>query len=330
MPKAGLLAPLASLLLTLAWGASPAAAQGSSEIIDAVVGVRAEVPSEARTADTLGQERLGSGIVIDEAGLVVTIGYLILEAQAVDLFGAEGRRVPAEIVGYDHESGFGLLRAREPLGVEAVELGQSSAVRVGDPLLVLSRAGRLGGLEAKLADRREFAGYWEYLLEGALFTTPPHAAFGGAALVDRGGRLVGVGSLFVRDAAGAEIESPGNMFVPIDTLKPIMAELLTTGRRDGPSRPWLGITVAEAGGHVVVGTVAADSPAAAAGIEPGDLLTGVGGTPVRRLPELWRTIWNMGAAGVRVPLQVQRGSRALEVTVSSADRQAWLRQGQTY
>lgn len=319
---------LAAAFLLASW--SPATAAGPREIAAAVVGVRAEVPPEARTASSLGRERSGSGVVIDGSGLVVTIGYLILEASAVDLYDDAGRRVPAEIVGYDHESGFGLLRAREKLDVAPIPLGKSRDLPVGDPLLVLSRDGALGGREAKLVSRREFAGYWEYLLPDAVFTTPPHEAWAGAALIDRGGRLVGIGSLMVGDATAENIASPGNMFVPIDALAPIMADLLAMGRRDAPGRPWVGLQALEHGGHVVVRDVADGGPAAGAGLKPGDVVLAVDGTEVDTLAELYRNMWDLGGPGITVPLRVMRENRILELAVPSSDRMRWLKLKQSY
>jgi S1-C subfamily serine protease len=288
------------------------------------------VPAEARTADSLGRQRSGSGAVIDASGLVLTIGYLIVEAAAVDLYDGEGKRIPAEVVGYDHETGFGLVRATEPLDVAPIPLGSSKDVAIGDALLVLSRDGALGGRETRLASRREFAGYWEYLLPDALFTSPPHPAFAGAALIDREARLVGIGSLFVGDATAPEVASPGNMFVPIDALGPILGDLLALGRRDAPGHPWVGVSAQEHGGHLVVRSVADGGPAEAAGIRPGDVLLAVGGMKVDSLAELYRGMWNLGEPGVKVPLRVLRENQVMEVEVPSVDRMRWLRLNQTY
>ncbi|MFO1039394.1 MAG: S1C family serine protease [Geminicoccaceae bacterium] len=319
------LLPLLLVLLSTKAQAAP------KDVIAAVLGLRSEVPGDARTADTLGRERAGSGIVIDGGGLVLTIGYLILEASSVDLFDAAGKRIPAEVVGYDHETGLGLVRATVPLpGITPVPLGDSDVVAIGDPLLVLSRAPELGGREAKLVDRRDYTGYWEYLLPRALFTSPQHAEFGGAALIDREGRLVGVGSLRVPDAAGPGIESPGNMFVPVDALKPIMGDLIAFGRRQSAGRPWLGVISHEMDGHVVIVDVAKGSPAAAAGLAQGDLVLAVGGRDVGTLAEFYERIWSLGAPGVRVPLRVLRQDRVLEIESGSIDRLRWLKLDQTY
>jgi S1-C subfamily serine protease len=309
--------------------ATPARADPRA-VVEAVLGLRAEVPAEARTSDTLGTERLGSGVLIDGQGLVLTIGYVILEASAVDLYGADGARVPADVVGYDHDTGLGLVRARTPLAAKPVPLGRSADVRVGDPLLVISRAGPLSGRETRLADRREYAGYWEYLLPDAMLTSPPHDAFAGAALIDAGGRLVGVGSLVVADAAGRGLASPGNMFVPVDALRPIMADLIAFGRREGAQRPWLGVYAREVGGRVVIAGVAEGGPAAAAGLAPGDAVSAVAGAPVSGLADFYRRVWALGDAGVEVPVRVARGPRQVDLKVASTDRLRWLRLRQSY
>lgn len=326
--RLGVLRRLAAVLAAVA---APWTAQaGPRETAAAVVGVHAEIPAEARTADTLGRERTGSGVVIDTGGLVLTIGYLIVEASSVDLYDQAGKRIPAEIVGYDHETGFGLVRASLPLEVAPLPLGNSGAVAIGDRLLILSRDGKLGGREAKLASRREFAGYWEYLLPDALFTTPPHPDFAGAALIDQQGRLVGIGSLGVGDATAADVASPGNMFVPIDALQPILGDLLALGRRDAPGHPWVGVSAQEHAGNVIVRSVADDGPAERVGVRPGDVVLAVGGTQVASLTELYRAIWGLGDPGVPVPLRVMRQSRIIELNVPSIDRLRWLRLNQTY
>ena len=244
---------------------------------------KAEVPAEARTADTLGRERSGTGVVIDAAGLVLTIGYLILEATAVDLYAADGKRIPAEIVGYDHDTGFGLVRATLPLDVHRCRSAAAARSPSASRLLVLSRDGQLGGREAKLASRREFAGYWEYLLPDALFTTPPHPDFAGAALIDRT-RAGWSASARCWSATPPRRgrPSPGNMFVPIDALTPILGDLLALGRRDAPGHPWVGVSAQEHGGRLIVRSVADDGPAEAARRPPGDVRAGRRRHPGRR------------------------------------------------
>jgi len=295
-----------------------------------VVQVDAVIPPDARSAGSLGTERVGTGVLIDHSGLVVTIGYLILEASEVTVTGAGQGAVPATIVAYDHESGFGLIRANQPLNVAPVGLGNSTALRAMQPLLVVSHAGEIDATGVYLVDRREFAGYWEYLLEDALFTSPPHGQFGGAALIDQEGRLVGIGSLFVKDAGRHGRTVPGNMFVPIDELKAIMGDLLSRGRRADPGRPWLGLTMEEHRGRVFVTKVSPDGPAEAAGIEPNDMILGIDGVQVDGLADFYRKVWSRGDAGVTVPLDVLRDLEINPVTVESNDRYRYLRLNPSY
>ncbi|MCS6878038.1 MAG: S1C family serine protease [Geminicoccaceae bacterium] len=326
---AGGLALLGGLALAGLLPRTRAARAGVRETARAVVGLRAEIHPEARSLATLGRERIGSGVAIDAAGLVLTIGYLVLEASGIELR-AEGRAVPGEVVAYDGESGLALVRAKGALGVQPAPLGRAAELPLGTPLLVVSRATRLDGRQVSLVDRREFAGYWEYLCEEALFTRPPHPEFAGAALVEAGGTVVGIGSLFVSDAAARGVESPGNMFVPVDLLRPILADLLAFGRRQTPPRPWLGLFLREEGAMVRVVRVAEGGPAERAGVRAGDLVIALAGERVGSLAELYRRLWNQGPAGIDVTLDLH-GERGLRrVIVTSMDRDRWLRWGRTF
>ncbi len=323
----------ARAVLSLVLCATGSAADGqaaSSDTLDGVVQIIAHVPQDARTASTLGTERQGTGVVIDDSGLVLTIGYLVLEAMEIQIQGAAPEPVPARMVAYDHETGFGLVRAEQPLDLTPIPLGASAEVQPRQPLMVVSNVGELDAAGVYVVDRRDFAGYWEYLLEDAIFTAPPHAEFGGAALLDRNGRLVGIGSLLVNDAGFRDRPIPGNMFVPIDQLKPIMGDLLSRGRRADPARPWLGVILEEQHGRVFVTRVSPESPAASAGIAPDDIILGVDGVQVRGLMEFYRTLWARGPAGVEVRLDVLQGMAVRPVTVKSGDRYRYLRLNPTY
>ena len=300
------------------------------ELLESVVQVSATIRRDGRTADTLGTEREGSGVVIDDSGLILTIGYLILEALEVNVAGAGPAPVPADIVAYDHESGFGLLRAHQPLGVKPLELGDSDALLPRQPLLVVSRIGDFDAAGVYVIDRRVFAGYWEYLLEDAIFTAPPRPDFGGAALIDEAGRLVGIGSLVVNDAGQLGRPIPGNMFVPINQLKPILGELLANGRRSDPPRPWLGVTLEEHRGRVFITRVTPEGPAAEAGVGADDLILGVAGAPVEGLIDFYRKLWDLGDAGVEVPLNLLQGMSPETVMVRSGDRYRYLKLDPTF
>ncbi len=301
------------------------AQQRMDGVLSSVVRLRAEVPGDARTAASLGQVREGNGVVIDDSGLVLTIGYLILEAQSVSLFAANGDEVAAEILAYDHESGFGLVRASRPLGGGHVRLGDSAALAEEDRVLVIGHGGVSSTLGAMIASRREFAGYWEYLLESAIYTVPPHPNWGGAALVNPAGELVGIGSLIVNDAVEASGAVPGNMFVPINLLKPIFADLLESGRSSMPRRPWLGMLTTEAYGRVIVTNVTPGGPSSQAGLQPGDVLLEVDGTAVPDMAGLFRKVWSQGEPGATIPMKILRGTDVVGVTVTSGDRYKYLR-----
>ncbi|HEY5634613.1 MAG TPA: S1C family serine protease [Burkholderiaceae bacterium] len=292
--------------------------------LDAMVAIRAEVPEDAFTAPILGTERTGNGVVIDAEGVVLTIGYLITEAETIWLTTNRGTVVSGYPLAYDQATGFGLIRALQPLGVPALARGSAQACATGDRVYVLGHGGARHALEATLVGKREFAGYWEYLLDEALFTAPAHPRWSGAALVDERGLLVGIGSLLLQETSDGE-EVQGNMMVPIDLLEPIIASMLATGRSGEAARPWLGIYAGERDAQVVVGGVAAGGPAARAGIEQGDLVLEVGGNRVNSLPAMLRAIWKLGPAGTRIPLKVARSGDVLRVEIESVDRNDLLK-----
>ncbi|MEE8393573.1 MAG: S1C family serine protease [Rhodospirillales bacterium] len=324
---------LLAAALVLAVYAGPSAAQEApksfEDVVRSVVGVRAHVPPDARTARSLGPERQGNGVVIDGDGLVLTIGYVILEADHVEVITPDGEVVAARVVGYDHSTGFGLLRAARPLGLSPARFGDSSSLKPGDSALAVSLAGNPPATMTRVASRRAFAGYWEYLLEDAIFTLPPHPNFGGAGLFGGDGRLLGIGSLIVGDALEDVFPSPGNMFVPIDALKPILDDLISMGRPSRPSHPWLGIYAGEVQGRLLVRRTAAGGPADRAGIQAGDIIFGVGGKSVRGLADFFRKVWGKGDAGTVVSIDVlAQGSSDMTINnieVRSMDRYDWLK-----
>jgi S1-C subfamily serine protease len=323
------MAAVASVLAVAGTGAAPAEETGG-QIFDAVVQLHATVPADARTAEALGTERAGSGVVIDDNGLVLTIGYLILEADHVELAGADGRKIPADIVAYDYDTGFGLVRALQPLTAKPLRFGRSGELDANDQALVLSYGGAATAQGVIVAERRTFAGYWEYLLEDAIFTSPPHREYGGAALVGADGALLGIGSLIVGDVYGRPQGLPGNMFVPIDALKPILADLLTQGRSAAAPKPWLGVFTTEDRGRLFVTRVSGGGPAAAAGLMAEDIILRVGAEPVTTMDAFYRAVWALGTAGVDVPLTVLQGADVRELTIHSSDRYNYLRLRRTY
>ena len=286
-----------------------------------LVKLRTLAASGARSNATLGKEREGNGILLSPK-LVLTIGYLVMEADEVEITDHKGRKLPGKVAGFDQETGFGLVRLFAPAQGEPLLLGDANALKVKDAVLAIGARGNIA--PAFITSRREFTGGWEYLLDSAIFTFPPIADWGGAALIEPSGKLVGVGSLFVRDAAGNGTGMPGNMFVPIDILKPILDELIATGQRKGAQRPWLGVTTFEDADGVNVGRLSDGGPADSAGLALGDIITAVGRTTVKTQAEFYRAIWSRGDAGVRVPLTIQRGKLDLTVSVRSIDRSSFF------
>ncbi|MGE0734727.1 MAG: S1C family serine protease [Alphaproteobacteria bacterium] len=305
-------------------GAAQAQSKGD-EILRSVVGIIAEVPEDARTAATLGPLRRGSGVVIDSSGLIVTVGYLIMEASRVIAIGADGAPVPAKIVAYDWDTGFGLLRTATPMNLKPIELGSAAHLKEGHRVLIASRVNTEEITPATVASRRDFAGYWEYLLPNGIFTTPMHSLFGGAALLGPDGKLLGIGSLALPNAVDGDEPEPGNMFIPVDALKEAMADLLTNGYRRERDRPWLGIYTQAFGDALIVVYVAPDSPAQKAGLRPGDRIAGIAGKDISDQADFYKKLWAQGPPGTAITLNVERRGGRADIAVATISRQEWLR-----
>jgi S1-C subfamily serine protease len=325
-------ARLAAVLVAVVVGARAAAAESVSleELVSGVVRIKAFINPDGRTLRNLGRQREGSGIVIDSNGLLLTIGYLMVEAHAVEVTSNDGRTVPAEVLGYDYESGFGLLRTLAPLKVRPLTLGKSADLKEHDPVLIASFGGRDRVMPVDVLAKREFAGSWEYMLSEAIFTAPPHPTWSGAALINHKGELVGVGSLIVGDATGKGDHVVGNMFVPIDALPPILGDLLSLGRVSGPGRPWLGVATEEVHGQLIVSRVVAQGPADKAGVRRGDVIVGVAGEAPKNLADFYRKVWAVGAAGVTVPIEVMQDQQKRRIEVKSMNRLDHLKLKSTF
>jgi S1-C subfamily serine protease len=318
------------LLALLAVVVSTAFAQDKpDDTLSAVVAISARIQPDARSAETLGVQRRGTGAVVRD-GYVLTIGYLVIEAESIQVSDASGRTVPATLAGYDHASGFGLLKLVGSLAAKPLPLGDSAALAEREPAMAVTAAARETPSLVYVVSRRAFSGSWEYLLDSAIYTYPPVMDWSGAPLISSKGELLGIGSLIVPDAGGAGTQSPGNMFVPVDLLKPILDDLVAKGRRTGPARPWLGVNTDEVRGRLFVGRVSPDSPAARAGLKSGDIVLAVGSDEVTTLADFYRKLWGRGAAGIEVPLKVLQGMRINDVKVRSIDRVEYFRSSRTY
>jgi S1-C subfamily serine protease len=294
------------------------------EVLTSIVGLHSFVPPDAFTAETLGTERGGNGVFIRD-GVVLTIGYLITEADRIWLTLNDGRAVEGTVLAYDQVTGFGLIQALGRFDVPTLPLGDSDGTRVGDPVVIAGAGGRKHSLAGRIVAKQEYVGYWEYLVDEAIFTAPAHPNWGGTAMIGADGELLGIGSLQLQQAAeGGQAENL-NMIVPIDLLKPILNDLITIGRTKQPPRPWLGIYATESDGDVVIVGMATKGPASRANLKAGDAVVAVAGTRVDSVASLFRNVWSLGSAGVEIPLTIKRDGRTMEVRVMSSDRNRLLK-----
>jgi S1-C subfamily serine protease len=293
--------------------------------MSAVVGVRAVVPEDAFTAQTLGTERAGNGVLIRDNGLVLTIGYLITEAESIWLAPNSGPPVPGHALAYDQETGFGLVQALARLDLPALPIGNSSRTQIGDRLVVAGFGGRQRSVAARIVAKQEFAGYWEYLLDEAIFVAPAHPHWGGTAAIDATGELIGIGSLQLEQGRDKSASSHLNMIVPIDLLKPILDDLLRYGRPNRPVRPWLGLYAADIEDRIVVIGLADRGPAQRAGLRTGDVVLSISGEEITTLAGMFRRIWSLGSAGVEIPMQIERNGRTIDQKIASSDRSRFFK-----
>ena len=291
--------------------------------LSSVVGLHSIVPPDAFTADTLGVERAGNGVLIDD-GLVLTIGYLITEAETVWVHLGDGRVVQGHALGFDQETGFGLVQALGKIDLPALETGSSSSADIGERIVVGGAGGRTRSLAGRIAAKQEFAGYWEYVLEEAIFTYPAHPNWGGTALISSAGKLIGIGSLQLERERNGKNEHL-NMVVPIDLLPPVLDDLRKFGRVNRPVRPWLGLYSTEIEDKIIVVGIAPKGPAARAEIKTGDVVMAVKGENVSTLAGFYRKVWSLGHAGVEVPLTLYREGVTFDVRVNSSDRAKFLK-----
>jgi serine protease Do len=300
------------------------------EATHAVVGVKVKALPDARSNASLGQEREGSGVFIGrDNGLVLTISYLVLEADQVEVTDHKGQTVPAVVVAYDHATGFGLVRPMAPIEARPIRLGSVGPVSQLDRMMIVTGGEEQNVSIATVVSKRQFAGYWEYLIDDAIFTSPPRLDHSGAALINQDGELVGIGSLFVLDALTPGERLPGNMFVPIDLLRPVLDEMVRTGQQSGSRRPWIGVNSLEEDGRVKVVQVNEESPAAVAGIQAGDIILSVEGQPVDSLQKFYEVLWSRGPAGVAVNIKVLHGPNVRDLVVTSIERAAFMKKRPT-
>lgn len=291
--------------------------------INSVVKVRTSIPAAAFTADVLGTERIGSGVLINDNGLILTVGYLVTEAETVWLTTNFNQSIPGHVVAYDQSTGLGLIQALGSLDVDASELDPSDLITVNDDIIFVSYGGIKHSLQSKISRIDEFAGYWEYLLQAAIYTSPPHPQWGGAAIFNTSGHVIGIGSLFLQEVVEGQ-DQQGNLAIPTSILKPIMSDMLELGRSSAPARPWLGLYAVESEKTLIVNSLARYGPAELAGVLQGDKVVGVGEESVSTLSHFLRSVWNLGAAGISVPVNINRNGNNLQLVINSIDRNDFL------
>ena len=297
----------------------------TNELSQSIVVLRSVIPDDAFTAPALGTVREGSAVVIREDGLLLTIGYLITEAEEIWLTRHDGHVVPGHVLAYDQESGFGLILPMAPLDLPSVKFGDASAASLGSPVALIDGLGQT--VQSRIVAKQEFAGYWEYLLDEAIFIAPAHPSWGGAALFDQDGKLLGIGSLHLQMMMNKD-RADINMIVPINLLLPILDDLLVQGRVNKPPRPWLGAFSAESNGKVVVMSVSPKGPAAEAGLRDGDIISEIEGAEINGLADFYRKVWTSGPVGSEIPLRVIRNGREAWLRIKTADRNSFLKKPQ--
>ena len=322
-------------LVTAAWAAwraanlPPTTVVVERDVASAIVKLGIRVPRSARTAETLGAEREGTGVIIDDTGLILTIGYLLHEAESILVMTSDGRVLPANLTGFDNATGFGLVRTTQTLDSQPLEFGDAASTYELNNAVIATHPAAGGLSNASIVARRPFTGWWEYALDNAIFTAPARDHHSGAALINSDGHLIGIGSLWVGDVVETGAAFPGNMFVPVDLLLPILADLKANGRRSGAARPWLGVYTEEVRGHVLVTQVLKDAPAAQGGLQKGDVILAVGGQAIGSQSEFYRVLWASGTEGVEITLQIWRNKAVREVVARSMDRVEFLRSRST-
>lgn len=292
--------------------------------LDSIVGIRSIIPDDALTADVLGTERAGNGVLIGN-GIVLTVGYLVTEAETIWISLADGTVVPGHALGFDQETGFGFVQLLAKLDLPALPLGSSKSAKVGEHVVISGHGGRRQAVAARIVAKQEFAGYWEYVLDEAFFTAPAHPHWGGAALIGPEGELLGIGSLQLQQAVNGDEVQDLNMVMPIDLVKPILKEIATSGWPKRTPRPWMGLYATEVSGSIFIAGLAASGPAQDADLQPGDMILNVDGEEVSDLAEFFRKVWSLGPAGVQVPMMIHREGETISVSLHSADRRALLK-----
>lgn len=287
------------------------------QLYKSIVEIRSYIPENARTAGSLGTERLGTGVVIDKKH-ILTIGYIVIEAEKIDIRLPDGKTVPGKLVGYDHQTGFGILSTIIPTNLAPLKIGDSDKVQEDDLLFVMPYPTHGKGSAGKAVSRRPFTGTWEYHVNKPIYVYPMNQAWAGTPLLNDRGQILGIGSLYIADTVSPGIMSPGNMFVPVNILKPVLKDLISKGRRTQNINPYMGLSADDVTGKLNVTRVR--GPAEKSGIQVGDLIISVNGTNVKSMEEFYKTAWKSGGPGSTIKIKVERDKKNLDYTLKSIDR----------
>jgi len=288
-------------------------------IYKSVVKIDSIIPPEARTAQSLGTVRGGNGVVIDDKH-ILTIGYIVVEAETITITLPDGKKFPGELIGYDHTTGFGILRTIIQSDLTPLKIGDSDQLTKEDFLYVLPYLTEGRPSAVKMVSRRSFAGWWEYFLDKPIYTYPANSSFAGSALINEYGEVLGIGSLYVGDAAATGISSPGNMFVPINDLKPILDDLIENGRRTKDIKPYMGLTSSDNTGEVKITRVNDNGPAAKAGFSVNDTILAVNNEKINNIEDFYKVVWSFGGPGTKLQFDIERNQKKLNIELTTMDR----------
>jgi serine protease Do len=289
------------------------------KIYQSIVKIDSIVPADARTAKALGTVRGGNGVVIDDKH-ILTIGYIVVEAETITITLPNGGVVPAELIGYDHTTGFGILKTILPSKLSSLKIGDSDNLNKEETLYVLPYLSEGAPSAVKMVSRRSFTGWWEYFLDKPIYTHPMNSSFAGSALINEFGEILGIGSLYVSDAAAKGIPSPGNLFVPINDLKPILDDLIVNGKRTSDVKPYMGLTSNDDNGKVMITRVNDDGPAAKAGFMENDIILKVNKINIPDTENFYKTVWSQGGPGTLLDFEIERNSQIISLKLTTMDR----------
>jgi S1-C subfamily serine protease len=293
-------------------------------VFDSLVEVNATVSSSARTAREYGTRRSGNGVVLDASGLIVTIGYVVAEAQSIEVTFSSGETNLARVVAFDDHTGLALLRPFQDIVTTPAQLGKSKGLKKDQKVMILGGAGRDSAQTVSIGKISRFAGGWGYVVDDAIHTHPPNTDFSGSALLTEAGELVGIGALVSIDIdIDPKVRVPGNVFVPVDQLTGVLGQLIVSGRQE-EQRAWLGMEARKTKEGMVVSRVMEGGPAADSGIASGDRIVAVNQQAVSSLADFYDKVWQSTAPGESVHLLLLRGDHYANVPIEAISIFDWL------